>query len=148
VNFLLLSISIYLLVYLQAIKNINMKNKKKYGACVFWAPVFFLRLLAGKLENFQTEVTTWNTNKIKKNGACVFWAPVFFLSLLAGKLEQIERRLPWQQLRQNNVQIVGSIKIWTTTFCVQNVLINSSQIKWTCSWKRLLKSLHWNDFAR
>ena len=26
--------------------------KKKNGACVFWAPVFFLSLLAGKLNNF------------------------------------------------------------------------------------------------
>ena len=31
--------------------------KKKNGACVFWAPVFFLSLLAGKLNNFQTDVT-------------------------------------------------------------------------------------------
>ena len=32
-------------------------KKKKTGACVFWAPVFFLSLLAGKLNNFQTDVT-------------------------------------------------------------------------------------------
>ena len=55
-KFLLLSISSYLLVYLQAIKNINMKNKKKFGACVFWAPVFFLRLLAGRLFENSPEV--------------------------------------------------------------------------------------------
>ena len=72
---------------------------------------------------------------------------LFFLSLLAGKLEQTERRLLWQQLRPNNLHIVGSINNRTTTLCVQNALINSSQIKGTCSWKRLLKSLHWNDFA-
>jgi len=56
-----------------------------------------------------------------------------FLSLLAGKLEQTERRLPWQQLRQNNLHIVRRINNRTTTLCVQNSLINSSQIKGTCS---------------
>ena len=35
----------------------NFLKKKKNGACVFWAPVFFLSLLAGKLNNFQTDVT-------------------------------------------------------------------------------------------
>ena len=35
----------------------NFFKKKKNGACVFWAPVFFLSLLAGKLNNFQTDVT-------------------------------------------------------------------------------------------
>ena len=32
-------------------------QKKKNDACVFWAPVFFLSLLAGKSNNFQTDVT-------------------------------------------------------------------------------------------
>ena len=39
------------------ILEIFKKKKKKNGACVFWAPVFFLSLLAGKLNNFQTDVT-------------------------------------------------------------------------------------------
>ena len=33
------------------------KGKEKNGACVFWAPVFFLSLLAGKFNHFQTGVT-------------------------------------------------------------------------------------------
>ena len=37
--------------------NVNklelLKIFKKNGACVFWAPVFFLSLLAGKLEPFE-----------------------------------------------------------------------------------------------
>ena len=35
---------------------LEIQKKKKNGACVFWAPVFFLSLLAGKSNNFQTDV--------------------------------------------------------------------------------------------
>ena len=31
---------------------------KKFGACVFWAPVFFLSFLAGKLPRFQQMLLT------------------------------------------------------------------------------------------
>ena len=34
-----------------------MSGKEKNGACVFWAPVFFLSLLAGKFNHFQTDLT-------------------------------------------------------------------------------------------
>ena len=53
---------------------------KKNGACVFWAPVFFLSFLAGKLRHSKQMLLTefQRIQKKKKNSACVFWAPVFF----------------------------------------------------------------------
>ena len=33
-------------------------KKKKIGACVFWAPVFFLSLLAGKFTTFEQMLLT------------------------------------------------------------------------------------------
>ena len=41
----------------EILQIIILEIQKKNGACVFWAPVFFLRLLAGKSNNFQTDVT-------------------------------------------------------------------------------------------
>ena len=35
-----------------------LKIKKKIGACVFWAPVFFLSLLAGKFTTFEQMLLT------------------------------------------------------------------------------------------
>ena len=44
----------------------NLK-KKKIGACVFWAPVFFLSLLAGKFTTFeQMLLTEWIEKFFKK----------------------------------------------------------------------------------
>ena len=43
-----------------------MKQKKKnYGACVFWAPVFFLKFFGGK-NNFLTVVIRGKTSRKKK----------------------------------------------------------------------------------
>ena len=42
---------------------------KKNGACVFWAPVFFLSFLAGKLTTFEQMLLA---ELIKKIGACIF----------------------------------------------------------------------------
>ena len=36
----------------------TLEEKKKNGACVFWAPVFFLSFLAGKLRHFNQMVLT------------------------------------------------------------------------------------------
>ena len=38
-------------------------NLKKNGACVFWAPVVFLSLLAGKFNHFQTDVIEMQSSK-------------------------------------------------------------------------------------
>ena len=71
------------------------KKKKKNGACVFWAPVFFLSFLAGKLRHSkQMLLTEFQWIKKKKKRACVFWAPVFFLSFLARKLNVFKQLLP------------------------------------------------------
>ena len=106
-NFLLLSISIYLLVYLQAIKNINMKNKKNTAHAYFGRPYFFYVFWRENWRIFKQRLLI----KLKKKRRMRILSARIFLSLLAGKLEQIERRLPWKQLRQNNLQIVGSINI-------------------------------------
>ena len=37
---------------------LKIKKKKKIGACVFWAPVFFLSLLAGKFTTFEQMLLT------------------------------------------------------------------------------------------
>ena len=52
------------------------KKWKTNGACVFWAPVFFLSFLAGKINFCRQKLLTATIAKdINKNGACVFWAP-------------------------------------------------------------------------
>ena len=57
----LLELSLYYRIIHKSVETfldeITIEILKKNGACVFWAPVFFLSLLAGKLNNFQTDVT-------------------------------------------------------------------------------------------
>ena len=68
--------------------------KKKNGACVFWAPVFFLSFLAGKLRHSKQMLLTEFQWIKKKKKRFVFWAPVFFLSFLARKLNVFKQLLP------------------------------------------------------
>ena len=76
-----------------------MKKKKKNGACVFWAPVFFKAFWR---ENYAI-LTRWYLISFNNNktGACVFWAPVFFLSFLAGKLKIFNRGYKGKSLHKN-----------------------------------------------
>ena len=55
----LLELSLYYRIIHKSLETFldEIIQKKKNGACVFWAPVFFLSLLAGKSNNFQTDVT-------------------------------------------------------------------------------------------
>ena len=58
--------------YLILRSNNTLNIKKKIGACVFWAPVFFLSLLAGKLEYFEQPILTEHINfSHKKRGNVV-----------------------------------------------------------------------------
>ena len=57
----------------------------KKGACVFWAPVFFLSFLAGKLRHFKWMLLT----EFQKP-----WRMRIFPSFLAGKINKIKRVLP------------------------------------------------------
>ena len=53
--------------------------KKKKGACIFWAPVFFRR------ENEAILTRCYLQNRLKKIGACVLY--------LAGKLKPFKQLL-------------------------------------------------------
>ena len=48
------------------------KKKKKIGACVFWAPVFFLSFLAGKLNHLNRCYLQNLLENKQKTGTCVF----------------------------------------------------------------------------
>ena len=63
--------------------------KKKIGACVFWAPVFFLSFLAGKLRHFNQMLLTALPKKRKKVWRMRILSTPYFLSFLAGKLKKI-----------------------------------------------------------
>ena len=63
---------------ISSIYTIQKLKKKKIGACVFWAPVFFLSFLAGKLRHFKRMLLT----EFQKTLTHAYF---LFLSLLAGK---------------------------------------------------------------
>ena len=47
----------FIVDYLFKFETIDRKFLKKNGACVFWAPVFFVSLLAGKLNTVKPMLT-------------------------------------------------------------------------------------------
>ena len=56
------------------------KKKKKNGACVFWAPVFFLSFLAGKLRHSKQMLLTefqWIKKKKRKKRMRILGARIF-----------------------------------------------------------------------
>ena len=56
----------WLLLNNRILKSITTK-KKKIGACVFWAPVFFLSFLAGKMKSLKQMLVTELAWKLTKN---------------------------------------------------------------------------------
>ena len=60
--------------------------KKKIGACVFWAPVFFLSFLAGKLRHFNRMLLTALP---KKSLAHAYFKHPVFSKFFGGKIKNI-----------------------------------------------------------
>ena len=116
---------ILLTIWLNMHETLSFCKKKKNGACVFWAPVFFLSFLAGKsCHSKQMLLTEFQWIK-KKKSACVFWAPVFFLSFLARKLNVFKQLLPEKttNFRKRFFDLLFKLDLWWDNYLLVFFLV-------------------------
>ena len=80
--------------------------KKKNGACVFWAPVFFSKSFGGKIQPFSNRCCREVNIKQPEHA----WYKYPFLSFLAGKQNVLTSRLLVNSFNEKTNQMLVSIK--------------------------------------
>ena len=99
-------------------------DKKKNGACVFWAPVFFLSFLAGKLKTFWGMSPEF-LNEKKNGGQLLSKSCLEFETPDANKQKRCFR-----SIRKLNLPKIK----WSILTQLSSVKIYFLPLQWTCLW--------------